>query len=34
MAVKLNSDICSIISKFLYKPRYELVDWINKDYLI
>ena len=29
MNIKLNDDICSIISKYIYKPKYKLLDWIN-----
>ncbi len=25
----MNNDICSIITKFIYKPHYELLEWIN-----
>ena len=26
---KLNNDICLIIAKYLIKPKYKLLDWIN-----
>ena len=29
MSIKLNTDICSIIANFIYKPKYILLDWIN-----
>ncbi len=29
MTNKLNDDICLIISKYIYKPKYQLLDWIN-----
>ena len=27
---RLNNDICSIISKYLYKSKYELLDWLDE----
>ena len=36
--MNLDSDICYIIAKFIYKPKYELLEWIdikkNKKYKI
>jgi len=29
MNIKLNNDICSIISNYIYKPKYQLLNWIN-----
>jgi len=29
---KLNNDICLIIAKYLIKPKYKLLDWININY--
>ena len=30
----LNTDICSIISNYIIKPEYELLDWISIDMLL
>ena len=27
--MNLTSDICSLISSYIYKPKYELLDWIS-----
>ena len=29
MTTTMTSDICEIITKYIQKPRYELLDWIN-----
>lgn len=29
MAFNLTSDICEIILKNIYKPKYELLEWID-----
>jgi hypothetical protein len=27
----MNADICALIAKYIYKPSYNLLDWINID---
>ena len=29
MTTTMTSDICEIITKYIQKPKYELLDWIN-----
>jgi hypothetical protein len=29
----ITPDICSIITRFIYKPEYKLLDWIDKNKL-
>ena len=29
MTTTMTSDICEIITKYIQKPRYELLDWID-----
>ena len=29
----ITQDICSMITKYIYKPEYKLLDWIDKSKL-